>query len=84
MARHGAAREDIRMPSFATLGPASVHRWIWPPAAGCLVVAAVLSRARARRARFTGVPAPTTKCTATVSLLNSAGSSPLGTATARI
>src|SRR5262249_35326052 len=34
MARHGAVPpgRDIRMPSFATLGPASVHRWIWLPA----------------------------------------------------
>jgi hypothetical protein len=28
------------MPSFATLGPASLRRWIWLPAAVCLVVAA--------------------------------------------
>ena len=45
------------MPSFATLGPASVRRWIWLPAAVCLVVAAVLfegagpARALHRRAR---------------------------------
>ena len=35
-------------------------------------------------ARFTGVPASTTTCTATVSLLNSAGSSPPTTASARV
>src|SRR5215472_9375542 len=35
MARHGAVPpgRDIRMPSFATLIPASVRRWIWLPAA---------------------------------------------------
>jgi len=33
----------MRMPGFATLGPASVRRWIWLPAAVCLVVAAALS-----------------------------------------
>ena len=34
MARHGAVPpgRDIRMPSFATLIPASVRRWIWLPA----------------------------------------------------
>jgi hypothetical protein len=35
-------------------------------------------------ARFTAVPASTTTCTATVSLLNSAGSSPSTTASARV
>jgi hypothetical protein len=35
------------MPSFATLGPASVRRWIWLPAAVCLVVAPRVISARA-------------------------------------
>jgi hypothetical protein len=45
------------MPSFATLGPASVRRWIWLPAAVCLAVGAVLvegagpARVLRRRAR---------------------------------
>jgi hypothetical protein len=56
MARHGAAREDIGMRSFATLGLAPVRRWIWLPAAVCLAAAARFegagpARALHRRAR---------------------------------
>ena len=107
------------MPRFATLGPASVRRWIWlppapsnltfhrelqggkptivvswaPPAAGQPVLTGsmvtgsgcgTLQSSNAAGARFTGVPASTFTCTATVTLLYSAGSSPSATASARV
>jgi hypothetical protein len=43
-----------------------------------------LQSSNAADARFTGVPKSTTTCTATVNLLNSAGSSPPTTASARV
>jgi hypothetical protein len=43
-----------------------------------------LQSSNAADARFTGVPKSATTCTATVSLLNSAGSSPSTTASARV
>jgi hypothetical protein len=43
-----------------------------------------LQRSYADQARFTDVPASTTTCTATVSVLNSAGSSPSTTASGRV
>ena len=43
-----------------------------------------LQSSNAAGARFTGVPKSATTCTATVSLLNSAGSSPSTTASARV
>jgi hypothetical protein len=50
------------------------------PRRGC----GTLQSSNAADGRFTGVPKSTTTCTATVSLLNSAGGSPPTTASARV